>query len=54
MSSEQPEKDWKLKLRYGKLATPYQHYTAIAEGVVGQLADGFVCRPGSAFIAMKT
>ena len=54
MSSEQPEKDWKLKLRYGKLATPYQHYTAIAEGVVGQLADGFLCRPGSAFMAMKT
>jgi hypothetical protein len=47
------EKDWKLKLRYGKLITPYKHYTLIAEGVVGKLADGFECRPGTAFMAMK-
>jgi len=54
MNSEPPDKNWKLKLRYGKLMTPYQHYTVIAEGKAGVLSDGFSCRPGSAFMAMKT
>ena len=54
MDDEAVEKDWKLKLRYGQLHTPFKHYTAIAEGVVGQLAEGFSCRPGNAFMAMKT
>ena len=48
------DKNWKLELRYGRRKTPYRHYTAIAEGVVGPLAEGFSCRPGSAFMAMKT
>lgn len=48
------EQDWKLKLRNGKLKTCFQHFTAIAEGEVGQLAEGFACRPGAAFISMKT
>jgi hypothetical protein len=54
MNSEQQDTDWKLKLRYGKLTTPYHHYTVIAEGLVGEFADSFVCPPGSAFMAMKT
>ena len=54
MNTEQPEKDWKLKFRYGKLETPYQHFTAIAEGIVGELAAGFSCPKGNAFMAMKT
>lgn len=54
MESEQPDPNWKLKLRYGRLKTPFHHYTSIAEGVVGELADGFVCPSGSAFMAMKT
>jgi hypothetical protein len=53
MDAEQP-KDWKLKLRYGKLKTPFKHYTVIAEGIVGQLVHGFSCRSGNAFMAMKT
>ena len=48
------DKDWKLKLRYGKIQTPYKHYTALADGVVEELADGFECRKGSAWMAMKT
>ena len=47
------EKDWKLKLRYGKLTTPYNNYTLIAEGIVNELSDGFQCRPGNAFMGMK-
>ena len=48
------EKDWKLKLRYGKTKTPYKHYTTIADGIVGELIDGFDCRPGKAYMGMKT
>jgi hypothetical protein len=47
-------KDWKLKIRYGKLKTPYQHFTVIADGVVEQLVEGFECRPGKAYMGMKT
>jgi hypothetical protein len=54
MEPDQPEKNWKLKLRYGKLKTPYRHFSAIAEGVVGELSDGFSCRAGSAFMGMNT
>lgn len=48
------DRNWKLKLRYGKLTTPYHHYGIIAEGVVAEVADGFSCPPGSAFMTMKT
>ena len=46
--------DWKLKLRYGKISTPFSHYTILAEGVVDTLQDGFECPKGSAFMAMKS
>jgi len=46
-------KDWKLKLRYGKMTTPFSHYTVLADGVVGKLADGFECRKGRAWMGMK-
>jgi hypothetical protein len=48
------EKDWKLKLRYGKLETPYKHYTALADGIVEELVEGFQCPKGNAWMAMKT
>jgi hypothetical protein len=47
------DKNWKLKLRYGKITTPFQHLTVLADGVAGQLTDGFDCRPGRAWMAMK-
>ena len=53
MSSDSHDRDWKLKLRYGRLKTPFQHYTLLADGVVGDLMEGFVCRPGNAVMAMK-
>lgn len=46
-------KDWRLKLRYGQLSTPFQHFTVLADGCVGVLAEGFECRPGRAWMAMK-
>ncbi|MEM6767702.1 MAG: hypothetical protein AAF655_22385 [Bacteroidota bacterium] len=48
------EKDWKLKLRYGILQTPYSHYTVLANGIVGELVEGFQCPKGKAWMAMKT
>lgn len=54
MSDGQSDDSWKLKLRYGRLETPYTHYTAIADGIAGQLVDGFSCRPGPAYMGLKT
>lgn len=51
--SDAPEKDWKLKLRYGRLQTPYKHFTVLADGVADKLSGGFECRPGRAWMAMK-
>ena len=47
------ENDWKLKLRYGKEATPYTHYTVLAEGKCGEMIDGFACPKGNAFMGIK-
>ena len=54
MGTDESDKDWKLKLRYGKLKTPSQHYTVIAEGVVSEEMQDFSCPPGTAFMGMKT
>lgn len=54
METDQPDKDWKLQLRYGKLKTPYKHYTVLAEGEVKELLNDFSCPPGKAFMGMKT
>jgi hypothetical protein len=54
MELEQPDPSWKVQLRYGKIQTPFRHFTALAEGTVGELADGFECPPGRAFMGMNT
>jgi hypothetical protein len=45
--------DWKLQLRYGRLTTEFSHFTVIADGVAGKLAEGFTCPPGPAWMTMK-
>ena len=47
-------KDWKLKLRYGKLKTDFHHFTVSADGEISELVDGFECRLGRAWMSMKT
>ena len=47
------EKDWKLKLKYGKISTPFNHFTVIAKGEVGNLEDEFECPKGPAYMGMK-
>ena len=44
---------WKLKLRYGKTKTKFQHYSTLAEGIAGNLVEGFTCPTGNAFMGMK-
>jgi hypothetical protein len=48
MSDE--NKNWKLKLRYGKLTTIYKHFTAITKGVVEEESS---YSPGNAFMGVK-
>jgi len=50
---EHLDQDWKLKLRYGRISTPYKHFSLIADGIAGELTEGFECRPGPAVMAMK-
>ncbi|XVJ64613.1 MAG: hypothetical protein HEQ40_05900 [Lacibacter sp.] len=47
------ENDWKLKLRYGKIKTPYQHFTVIANGTAKDVDIDFNCADGNAFMGMK-
>jgi hypothetical protein len=46
--------DWKLPLRYGKLKTPFKHFTALAEGMMKKEENDFQCPVGSAWMGMKT
>jgi len=36
------QKDRKLKLRYGKLTTPYKHFSVIAEGIAGEFTSCYL------------
>jgi hypothetical protein len=47
------EKDWKLKLRYGKLKTLYQHYTVIVPVVINAYIEDFDAQPGTAYAGIK-
>lgn len=53
MSEDNQDSDWRLKLRYGKLTTPFTHFTLIAEGrIVRPLpVNGNAC--SQAFMRMK-
>jgi len=52
-NKESPD-DWKLKLRYGQLHTPYKHFTALAEGKMEADSTDYKCPAGMAWMAMKT
>jgi hypothetical protein len=49
--------DWKLKLRYGKLETPFHPYAVLVDGIVGVLPEDFGDRnlypPGPAVMSLK-
>jgi hypothetical protein len=50
---DDPPKDWKLKLRYGRIQTPYQHFSTISDGVFVEPSSEFDCPAGPAFMAMR-
>ena len=47
------EKNWKLKLRYGKLRNQLTHYTIIAPVVITHFIDDFDAKPGKAYAGVK-
>lgn len=47
------ESDWKLKLRYGQLKTPFSHYTLIADGVVEVPNEEYGTSTGPAIMSMR-
>jgi hypothetical protein len=47
------DKDWKLKLRYGQITTPYEHFTVIADGTARDIIEDFSCPDGKAYFGMK-
>jgi hypothetical protein len=46
-------KDWKLKLRYGKVSTPFTHYTLIAPTKIEIYIEEFDADIGTAWVGMK-
>lgn len=47
-------KNWKLKLRYGKLKTPFLHFTVMLDGIVTDKIDKkFSCPQGLAWMGIK-
>ncbi len=54
MASEKTNPNLIAQLRYGKIKTAFLHHTVIAEGLVGDLVEGFECPRGPAIMAMKT
>ena len=53
-SGDSTPSDWKLKLRYGQIATPYKHFTVLAEGRMTKENNEYACPLGPAWMAMKT
>ncbi|WP_216362744.1 hypothetical protein [Formosa algae] len=41
-------------MRYGKTKTEFKHFTVLADGIAGDLVDGFDCKPGNAWMSIKT
>jgi hypothetical protein len=46
-------KNWRLKLRYGRIKTAFRHFTVLAEGEVVSPNEDFETERGPAFFGMK-
>ncbi|QXV64986.1 hypothetical protein INP83_18170 [Mucilaginibacter sp. 21P] len=47
------ERNWKLKLRYGKKKTPFSHYTIITPVRITEYIEDFKSGPGTAYLGVK-
>ena len=53
VNETEPPRDWKLKLRYGHLKTPFQHFTTLADGEFAASSQKFGCPNGPAWMSLK-
>ena len=51
--SDDSPRDWKLRLRYGRLDTPYSHFTLLGAGELAASLEWSDCPPGPAILGMK-
>ncbi len=51
--TDDPPPDWKLKLRYGKLETPFLHFATITEGWFDEAFPEYGCPAGNAVMGLK-
>ncbi|MBU1289070.1 MAG: hypothetical protein KJ871_15255 [Alphaproteobacteria bacterium] len=51
--SDEANKDWKLKLRYGQTTTDFQHFAMIADGAVVEPNPDFKTEVGPSVLSMK-
>ena len=51
--SDESPPDWKLRLRYGRLETPYSHFTLLGAGELRDAVEWSDCPPGPAILGMK-
>ncbi len=51
--NNQPESDWKLKLRFGKITTSFNHYTILVDGRVHDKTKFSLDFDGPAIMALK-
>ncbi len=51
--TDDPSPDWKLKLRYGKLETPFAHFAIVIEGSFDEAFPEYGCPAGSAVMGLK-
>ena len=51
--ADSSQHNWKLELKYGRLKTPFTHFTLIIDGIASNVEASFNCRDGRAFMAMK-
>ena len=51
--SDESPPDWKLRLRYGRLETPYSHFTLLGAGDLRASLEWSDCRPGPVVLGMK-
>ena len=53
LASDDPHPNWKLLLRYGRLDTPYEHFTVLADVQVIEGDADLGSRVGPAWLSMK-
>ena len=51
--TDDPPSDWKLKLRYGKLETPFSHFATVTKGAFDEAFPEYGCPAGDAVMGLK-